>query len=83
MSTLIEETVIEANTRQGDPAHIVNCPDGWESTETWLAFARANTVPVESLCGVVFILKRDPFGLTVCQACMDAANIIVAEVANE
>lgn len=79
MSTLLEETVIEQHTQSGEPAHIVNCPDGWTSTDEWLAFARANQVPVQALCGLVFTPTRDPFGREVCQPCLDAAQIIVVE----
>lgn len=61
--------------------HIVNCPDDKESTEAWLTEARVYGLEVTAICGHKWIPQRDPQRSPVCNACIDAANIIIAEEA--
>ena len=60
--------------------HIINCPPDKGTAEEWVAEARIFGLPVTAICGHVFVPQRDPIKHPVCQACIDAANIIVAEV---
>lgn len=77
------ETVEETDLFTQDTSaltHIVNCPMDKESAQSWVSEARMHGLEVEALCGYRWVPTRDPIRHPVCQACMDAANIIVAEV---
>jgi len=58
--------------------HIVNCPDDKDNTEAWLTEARVFGLEVTALCGYRWVPTRDPQRHPICNACIDAANIIVA-----
>ena len=60
--------------------HILNCPDGKASTQAWITEARIEGLEVEALCGYRWVPERDPEKYSVCEACVGAANIIIAEV---
>lgn len=60
--------------------HIVNCPADKASTVAWLAEAAVEGLEVEALCGHRWVPVRDPRRFPICQACVDAAGIIIAEV---
>lgn len=82
MSTTAPELVVTHDPSTGEPilSHIVNCPDDKETTEAWLMEARIYGLPVEALCGHTWVPSRDPVRHPICQKCVDAANMIVAEV---
>jgi len=72
----------EAPVAQDDitRTHIVNCPDDKESTAAWVTEARVFGLEVEALCGYRWIPQKDPERYPLCSACVDAANIIIADV---
>ncbi|MCS4277393.1 hypothetical protein M2390_002599 [Mycetocola sp. BIGb0189] len=80
MSTLLEEELVAVSTGEGVFTHIINCPEGKPSSEAWLLEARIDGLAVTALCGHVWVPQRDPQKYPVCEACLDAAGIIVAEV---
>lgn len=61
-------------------SHLVQCPPEKESAESWLLEATAHGLTVTALCGHQWVPSRDPLRHPVCQACVDAANIIIADV---
>lgn len=61
-------------------SHIVNCPPDKESTAAWLTEARVFSLEVTALCGHRWVPQRDPLRFPICEACVEAANIIIAEV---
>jgi hypothetical protein len=61
--------------------HIVNCPDDKESTEAWVTEARVMGLTVTALCGYQWVPQSDPERHAVCEACVEAARIIIAEEA--
>lgn len=69
-------TDVDGTTR----THIVNCPPDKETTEAWITEARVFGLEVTALCGHVWVPEKDPAKYPVCQACVDAAGAILAEV---
>lgn len=60
--------------------HIVNCPDEYPDTESYLAAAVIEGFPVEALCGKRWVPNRDPKKYPVCEPCLDEAERIQSEV---
>lgn len=81
MSTA-EKTDLAPTTTDEDftRTHIVNCPEDKHSTNAWLSEATVMGLEVEALCGYRWVPTKDPFKYEICQACVGAANIIIAEV---
>lgn len=78
--TITEAEVATESTTTSPPrniAHIIDCPDDQPSAKEWLAYAKANGLEVEALCGARWIPHRDPNGLDVCDVCLDIAQIRV------
>lgn len=82
MSAETLERVVESTVDPEDPTrtHIVNCPPSKESSAAWLTEARIYGLEVEALCGHRWVPSRDPHKHPICDPCVEAANIIVAEV---
>ena len=61
----------EDDLQTGEPeaAHIVKSEDGNAAAK--VLEARIYGTPLEALCGVVFVPKRDPSKLPLCAACKD------------
>jgi hypothetical protein len=77
-------TLLEREQKTTDPdftrTHIVNCPEDKPDTATWLTEARVMGLEVEAVCGYRWVPTRDPERFPLCEACVVAANMIVAEV---
>lgn len=56
--------------------HIVYTPG--RDTEAILLKARIDGTPVEALCGFVWVPQRDPKKHPLCEACLEATNIMPA-----
>ena len=80
MSTLLADAPVIAPVDDDTFTHMLNCPDDKESTEAWITEARVFGLTVTALCGYQWVPTRDPIKYPICQACVEAANIIVAEV---
>lgn len=61
-------------------SHMIYHPAEMPSGEAWLAKARAERLEVEALCGHKFIPERDPLAHPICEPCIDAAGIIIADL---
>ncbi len=72
LETLPAETIPDAEeiTETGEPtvAHIVKVDPG-ESAAAKVLEARISGIPIEALCGHVWVPARDPQQLPVCQKC--------------
>ena len=68
----VVESERESERRTGEPdcAHIVRAGPG-ESATARVLEARVYGSPLEALCGVVFVPRRDPSRLPVCASCKD------------
>lgn len=80
MSTLLDRAPTLAPTDPGVFTHMVNCPPDKESTEAWITEARVFGLVVTALCGHQWVPSRDPQRYPVCPECVEAANIIIADV---
>lgn len=59
---------------------MLNCPPDKESTEAWITEARVFGLTVTALCGHQWVPTRDPLRYPICPECVEAANIIIADV---
>lgn len=81
MSTIeLEQEVAPVGQDTSALTHIVNCPDDKDNTEAWITEARVFGLEVTALCGHRWVPTRDPIRHPICPECVDAANIIIAEV---
>ncbi|WIA95837.1 DUF3039 domain-containing protein [Curtobacterium sp. MCBA15_004] len=80
MSTATEATVAPVGQDTSALTHIVNCPDDKDNTEAWITEARVFGLELTALCGHRWVPTRDPIRHPTCPECVDAANIIIAEV---
>jgi hypothetical protein len=73
MSTqTLERTELDLSTGKGRVAHLVApAGDGSKSGPTLIVEARVFGIPVEALCGHVWVPSRDPRGLPLCRACKE------------
>lgn len=81
MSTQTLDAPKTSTTDNDDPTrtHIVNCPPDKDSTEAWLTEARIYGLVVTAVCGHTWVPQRDPHRFPICERCVEAANILVAE----
>lgn len=79
MTATLTETDTETTTTTDTPivAHVVNCPEGKESTQAWLTEARVFGLEVEALCGYRWVPSRDPENKPVCTACLEEMERII------
>lgn len=66
---VVTRTDDEPITGEPDVAHIVKSGGGDAAAK--VVEARIYGTPLEALCGVVFVPKRDPSRLPMCAACKD------------
>ena len=59
----------DLQTGEPDTAHIVKSAEGDAAAK--VLEARIYGIPLEALCGVVFVPKRDPSKLPLCAVCKD------------
>jgi hypothetical protein len=66
------EPDVDENVQTGEPvvAHIVKTEPG-ESAAAKVLEARIYGIPIEALCGHVWVPSRDPKQLPLCQACKE------------
>jgi len=59
--------------------HIVDCPDDKENAQAWVDEAKAGGLELTALCGHVWVPESEPVRHPVCQACLDVAQIRLAD----
>jgi hypothetical protein len=78
LETLPAETIpdVEEVTEPAEPvvAHIVKVGPG-ESAAAKVLEARITGIPLEALCGFVWVPSRDPRQLPMCQACKEVYDM--------
>ncbi|MBF4574696.1 DUF3039 domain-containing protein [Frondihabitans sp. VKM Ac-2883] len=79
-ATITRPTEQAVATDDTTRTHIVNWQGDSEPTEAYLMRARVEGFEVTALCGHKWIPARDPEKFPVCDACLEAANIMIADL---
>lgn len=83
-ATELDEAILN-DVDLDDPikSHMIYHPAHMPSGEAWIAEAREKQLEVEALCGHKFIPERDPLAHPICEPCIDAAGIIIANLGGQ